>query len=308
LITLTSEFYFSDMPFFINKYSYDNYEDIALHKHDFIEIAFVYNGRGIHIINNRKFEVAQGDLFIINTETPHSFYPIDETNSGMLKVYNCMFNTEFIKNLDVEIPILREITQIFLYKSLYEEEHEFDVDLKLTAAQQADIMLIFEKMYVEYSTKQKGYTSILKLLLPELLIKMYRAYKAQHNLSSCSCKSFKHKIILDSIDYLKHNYSKKLKVDDLCNQAFLSKSYFTCLFKSVTGTNVIDYIQRIRIEKACELLINGEHKITEVMELVGYSDYRFFNKSFKKVTGLTANMYKKKHTKPDEQSFETDES
>lgn len=296
MITLPSDFYLSDIPFFINKYSYDNYEEIQLHKHEFIEISYVYNGKGIHILDNKKFEVSQGDLFIINTETPHSFFPLDEHNSGMLKVYNCMFQTEFIKNLDIEIPLLREITHMFLYKSLYEEESEFDADLKLSASQQADISLLFEKMYIEYSTKQEGYISILKLLLPELLIKIYRAYKTHHELNSCSCKSFKHQIILDSIDYLKHNFSKKLKVDDLCSQAFLSKSYFSTLFKSVTGTNVVDYLQKIRIEKACELLLEDNHKVTEIMEMVGYNDYRFFNKSFKKITGVTANEYKKKHS------------
>lgn len=295
LITLQSDGYLSDIHFCINRYSYDIYEEIELHKHEFIEIAYVYNGKGIHIINDKKYEVTQGDVFIINTDIAHSLFPLDKNNSGMLKVYNCMFETEFIKNLDIEIPLLKEIAQIFLYRSLYEEESKFGADLKLTVSQQADMNNLFEKMYIEYSTKQEGYVSILKLLLPELLIKIYRAYNSHNNSSPSSCKSFKHQIILDSIDYLKHNYSKKLKLEDLCNQAFLSKSYFSSLFKSVTGTNVVDFLQKIRIEKACQLLLENKYKVTEIMEMVGYCDYRFFNKSFKKITGVTANEYRKKH-------------
>lgn len=297
MVTLFSEDYFFDFPFFINNYSYDNYEEIELHKHEFIEIVYVYNGKGIHIIGNKKYEVVQGNLFIINTETPHSFFPLDERNSGNLKVYNCMFETEFINNLYIEIPLLKEIINIFLYKSMYEEDNEFVADLDLNASQQADMRLIFEKMLIEYTTKQEEYITILKLHLLELLIKIHRTYKTQHDLDSIGSKSFKHQLILNSIDYLKNNYSNKLRVEGLCNQAFLSKSYFTTLFKSVTGINVIDYIQKIRIEKACELLLEEKYKITEIIEMVGYNDYRVFNKHFKKITGLTASDYKKKHNK-----------
>jgi AraC family transcriptional regulator, L-rhamnose operon transcriptional activator RhaR len=295
LITLKSELYFSNISFFINKYSYDNYEELHLHQHDFIEISYVYNGKGSHMIGGKKYEVTQGDLFIVNTLTPHSFFPIDKANSGKLKVYNCMFEPEFIKNLDIEMPIIKQIINIFLYKSIYEEESEFDADLKFISSQQPNIQHIFEEMYLEYHIKQEGYISILKLALTELLIKIYRAYKLQDNLISYGYNNFKYQIILDSIDYLKLNYSKKLKVDDLCTNAFISKSYFSSLFKKVTGTNVVDYLQKIRIDKACELLLKTNLNVSEIMTTVGYSDYRFFNKSFKKITGLTSHAYKKKY-------------
>lgn len=295
LFRLTESIFEDNIPFKINKYSYDNYEELTLHSHDFIEIAFVFSGKGTHVFGNQRQPVSKGDLFIINIDTPHCFYPNDKGNSDNLKVYNCMFMPEFVKNLEIKIELLQSIVNIFLYKSIYSEEIGHSPDLSLSGSYIKEIENVFEEMHSEYNKKDEGYIDLLSLLLCKLLILLYRAYKKQ-NTTSNNADLYRRHLIHQSIEYLNENYSNKLSLDDICQHVFLSKSYYSSLFRKVTGISVFDYIQKIRIEKACELLSKSSDKITDIAYAVGYSNYRFFNKTFKKVMGIAALEYRKKAT------------
>lgn len=292
-VMIKSQNYFNaDIPFCINKCSYDKYEDIRLHSHEFVEIAYVCSGKGIHVIGNQTYEVSKGDLYIINFETPHSFYARDRNNSDGLAVCNCMFMPQFIENLNMELSLLKELVNIFLYESIYAEELEYSPDLRLTGKLYTDIENIYEKMLREYTIRQEGYVEVLKILVSELLIKIYRAYKSQ-NKNRMETDRYKYQLIYDSIAYLKKNYSSRLNLDQISQHSFLSKSYYSALFKKATGMSVFEFLQKVRIEKACQLLTSENCKVSEIAEAVGYTDYRFFNKTFKRIMGVTAQEYKK---------------
>ena len=74
----------------------------------------------------------------------------------------------------------------------------------------------------------------------------------------------------------------------------LSRDYLFRLYKKETGHNLMDYLLDIRIRKAKEFLMQpGKYKVYEVSELVGYSDYAYFSKVFKKQTGMTPKHFQK---------------
>lgn len=294
-IRLKSDLFEGNIPFKINKCSYDDYEAIKMHCHDFIEIAFVCRGKGYHIVDGKEFDVSKGDLYIINSDTPHSFYPIDKENSGKLTVFNCMFIPCFIEDLAIETGMLKKIINIFLYRSIFSDELGYPPDISLKGQEIIEAEAIFDKMYYEYEHKQEGYIDILKFYLCELLVKIYRFHKK--NRSSTEATDYKLQLINDSMKYLKENLSNRLSLEEISQYVFLSKSYFASIFKNITGISVFDYIQKLRIEKACSLLLESEEKITEISKAIGYNDYRFFNKTFKKITGLTAQEFKKRNRK-----------
>ena len=294
IVLLTKAVFDSGIPFYINKCSYDTYDDIKLHAHEFIEIAYVCKGKGLHVLDGKQYEVSRGDLYIINFDTPHSFYPHDRNNSDGLCVYNLLFMPEFIENMDIELELLNRIIGIFLYKSIFADELEYAADIKLTGSTLNEFEAVCEKMLMEYTFRQEGYVEILKIALCELLIKLYRARKAR-NSGLSDVDACKYHLISEIMHYIGENYSIHLNLENISRQVFLSKSYFSALFKKATGMSVIKYLQKIRIEKACQLLSEGNYKISQIAEMVGYSDYRFFNKTFQKLMGLSANEYKKKH-------------
>ena len=67
----------------------------------------------------------------------------------------------------------------------------------------------------------------------------------------------------------------------------LSPNYFSHLFKKVRGQGFKDHLNAVRIEKARTLLATGGHKVYEVAQMVGFSDYKYFSAVFKKVTGTS---------------------
>lgn len=297
ILNLTSESIFpsKDLPFYIGKYYHTNFSDLKIHTHDFIEIVYVYDGKGYHIYNNVTYPVSKGELYIINSRTPHCFYPTDKSNSEHLVVYNLCFLPEFISSINIHLPILVELTDIMLYKSLYPDEIIYSPDLKLNGSMRTEIEQLYEKMYLEFTSKGINYVELLRLSLCELLLKIHRFYQQNHASPESAVIKYRHQLIPDCIQYLRENYSKKVTIEELSNNFFLSKSYLSSLFKKATGSGVVEYLQHIRIERACELLTNTTLSITEISTQVGYTDYRFFNKSFKKITGVTAHEYRKKN-------------
>lgn len=95
--------------------------------------------------------------------------------------------------------------------------------------------------------------------------------------------------------YIQKNYLKELELQRLADIVYLTPSYLSKLFKTTTGETITDYIISVRIERAKELLLkNPSLKTYEVGEQVGYPDPAYFNKVFKKVTGLTPKEYRER--------------
>ena len=100
--------------------------------------------------------------------------------------------------------------------------------------------------------------------------------------------------IKQSICYINENYHKDLSLAMVSNEVSLNYFYFSQLFKDTIGENFIDYVKKVRIEKAKELLQIPEHKIYEVGKKVGYADSKQFTKVFRKVTGISPTEYREK--------------
>ncbi|MFF2092957.1 AraC family transcriptional regulator [Paenibacillus sp. NPDC058174] len=99
--------------------------------------------------------------------------------------------------------------------------------------------------------------------------------------------------IEETIQYIQNNYSdSNLSVEMLAEVAGYTPNYFSKLFKEMTGINSGEYIRKVRIGKAKELLKNDEHKVSDVAEICGYVNSSHFYSAFKKVVGMTPSAYR----------------
>ena len=98
--------------------------------------------------------------------------------------------------------------------------------------------------------------------------------------------------IEQAIVYINENFEKDITLEKVALHVSLSKVYFSSLFKSNTGENFTGYLNRIRIEKAIELLKNTNMKITSIAFEVGYQSIPHFYKIFSKYTGCTPVKFK----------------
>ncbi|MDG4657321.1 response regulator [Ectobacillus antri] len=96
--------------------------------------------------------------------------------------------------------------------------------------------------------------------------------------------------------YIKQNYQKELRLQEIAEMFYLSKEHISRRFKQEYGETLSDYVTNIRMEKAKLLLQNESFKIYEVAAMVGYQDDKYFRKVFKKATGITPNEYRAEYT------------
>jgi len=93
-------------------------------------------------------------------------------------------------------------------------------------------------------------------------------------------------------EFISENYAKNLAIAEIAASVYLSPTYVSLLFKQETGETIYEYLMKVRIEKAKELLRDPRIKFYEACELVGYTDPSYFSKLFKKMTGLTPSAYR----------------
>lgn len=99
-------------------------------------------------------------------------------------------------------------------------------------------------------------------------------------------------LVKKAIEYTEKHYSEALSVKTISMELFITPNYFSQIFKSQTGDNYTDYVNKVRVHHAIALLKDPRRKVYEVAEQVGYQNYKYFNTVFKKVTGLSPKEYR----------------
>ena len=96
-------------------------------------------------------------------------------------------------------------------------------------------------------------------------------------------------------NYIQENFGKDISLDDVSKEVNISPYYFSKLFKEESGENFIEYLTRIRMERAKEMLKNPELSIKEVGMRSGYGDPNYFSRIFKKQTDMTPLEYRERY-------------
>ncbi len=93
-------------------------------------------------------------------------------------------------------------------------------------------------------------------------------------------------------DYITQHQSENLTLSQVAQAVNTSTFYFCKVFKKATGINFTDYVSRIRIEKAKNLALNPNLRISEIAFEVGFQSLTHFNRVFKKITGMSPTEYR----------------
>lgn len=122
---------------------------------------------------------------------------------------------------------------------------------------------------------------------------LYSCYKDDEEKNTVIDEKINNSAISRAIKYVNENYKNNIYISDVAEYVGLNQVYFGRLFKIYTGENFTDYLINLRVEKAMSLLCEGNMKISEVSESVGYDNIKYFSRIFKRRTGKTPIDYKK---------------
>ena len=104
-------------------------------------------------------------------------------------------------------------------------------------------------------------------------------------------------IISKSLQYINSNYNHRVTLSMIEEELHVNSSYFSTLFKNEMGISFTQYINHLRVEKACELLVTTNMSIIDILMTIGFDDQSYFTKVFKKETGMTPRQYRTQNTK-----------
>ncbi|MNO67446.1 putative response regulatory protein [compost metagenome] len=96
------------------------------------------------------------------------------------------------------------------------------------------------------------------------------------------------------LEYIQNHYADPITLTDVARQFHFNASYLSSYFTAHNGEGFSDYLNKVRLEKAMELLETTENSISDISASVGYSDQSYFTKVFKKQTGISPSRYRRR--------------
>ncbi|MFW5435742.1 AraC family transcriptional regulator [Paenibacillus apiarius] len=98
-----------------------------------------------------------------------------------------------------------------------------------------------------------------------------------------------------SIERLRHRFREQMTVDQMAAEAKVGRWQYTRLFKELTGSIPLDYLNELRMNRAKELLLSTEERLHDIAISVGFSNEYYFNRRFTRTVGITPTRYRRMH-------------
>lgn len=255
-----------DNSFTVKMTSFDRSHNLLPHWHENIELLYFYKGKCRCTVNGRSFDVAAGDLVIVNSTEIHSFDTEERVKYQCVLIYPAFF-------ADVDFP---------------------SVILKNRVRGDKFVAECIEKMNAERENCTDGSDMMIKSYAYALMAYLLRRYTEERlTPEKYDERGARKKKINEILEYVSGHYSEKITTARLAEMCFMSEEHFCRLFKRAVGKTVTGYLMEYRIEKASVLLKKTEESITAVADSVGFDDVNYFSRSFKRIKGATPSAYRR---------------
>jgi AraC-like DNA-binding protein len=237
------------------------------------ELVLITGGKGSLVIDKKSYPLQEGVLVYIHPGILHSFRADPGDPFDFLSVHFSLAEVSFndsrwainggVKELPLHVE--QELTDYFAAEEL------------------------FRKLVKSWAAKLPGYEFAARTVLQQLLIAVDQSRQKQKLNYAVSLK------IEQVIQYMHQNINSKLTLNQLSAVAQLSPAYLSRTFKETTGYSVIGFLNKIKTDKAKELMLEGNHKVKEVARALGFTDEFYFSRIFKKIEGISPSEFYSKN-------------
>lgn len=146
----------------------------------------------------------------------------------------------------------------------------------------------YDEIYYDYGNLVQSFENagqMLKYIKSQILLAFEQSSNNQY-------KDLKNITLKQILKYIDRSFSQQITVQSVSTEFHVGISYICQLFRKELGKTFTEYLNEIRIGNACDLLRNSDLSLDEIGEKVGYNDYFYFNRVFKKITGKPPKKYK----------------
>ncbi len=250
----------------------------SYHSHSSLELSYVLSGTGRYLVDGITYEVKSGDLLVCNPGVMHQSIvsnPADPT-------------LEFVVGItDLHFLDMPENT-IVLPDGGY--------ILSLGSEIKREISRCCYEILEENASAQPGRYYLIQAQMMKMLILIFRSISGhtEREAVGMAFESYsKSYVVKKIVQYLKENYSQHISLDQIAHNMYLSPVYISKIFKEKTGDSPINYLIKLRLTKARELLLEDKASIKTIASSVGYDDVYHFSKLFKKHYGISPLNFRK---------------
>jgi len=277
----------SDFPYDFEKQILSKQSSNTIyHWHPELEIVYVKKGTATFYINSERFESHEGDIFLIQPTSPHAIYPIE--NQEQISIV-FRIHLDFLGRSQIDSFSQRYIQPLYsghfyLTPRISPDDHAYE--------QICDCLLSLFSILEEQSIY---YDLLLKAKLYEFLYLLFRYRYVNRHYTDDTYQ--KYQKLKEMIGYLEQHYAEPIQIDQLAATFGYSKNHFMNIFKQHTGTSCMEYLIRLRLEKACEKLVQTNQSVQEIASQVGFTNLSNFNRQFKQHFQLTPRQYRNQQLK-----------
>jgi AraC-like DNA-binding protein len=254
---------------------------IRWHYHEEYEIHLVVATNGKMFVGDYIGTFGPGSLVLTGPRLPHNWISTDIPPEGVpLRDHCIIFNRNPIDASSAMIPELREL------KPMLDR-----------AAQGVEFFGISDKAH-EYFTRLKSSQNVARLAVFFELLSLLSHCSDYRVLSNAWAHGAddddKAMAQIDSIvSFISEHYPEPLTMAEVAKRFQLSESHFSRIFRRGTGNTFTDFLIRVRISRACQLLMQSEENISTICYDVGFNNVANFNRRFLDVKGRTPSAFRK---------------
>ncbi len=258
-------------------YSQKNDPNQNIHLHECCEILFCISGGKTFFIDERIYDVEDGDVFVLNQFEAHK---ITSDEERVFERYVMQIHPAFLYDSSSSET---DLARCF---SLRGDNVSHKLPLSYDESQK--LQHIFRKL-----SQNGAYgEDILKNIAAIEILAVVNRYFSEKNKDYTYQSKYENKTIVSALKFINSNYSEPLSLDIVAKNSFITINELCRLFKKHMGTTVTKYILSRRITEAKKLLKDGE-SVSDTAEKCGFSDYTSFIRAFKRCVGMSPGQYKK---------------
>lgn len=254
------------------------HDETNLHFHNLMEIGYCRNGKGELILNEevRNYEPAM--FSVIPQNFPHITISNVEEEQSFWE-YLFLDPVQILQEMYPDNPLYqREVLEKINQRAVFVYEWE-----------KRDLAILIKMIMEEMRTQKPHYQECVKALMMALMTEIIR-------MSEAEAKEVRKRAgitqISDALDYVRVEYARNLKVEELANVCHMSETHFRRVFETYMNMPPMDYINLIRIQKACDIMKKTNDSMDVVAQKVGFSTTSTFNRNFKKFLGTSPYQWK----------------
>jgi AraC-like DNA-binding protein len=255
----------------------------GLHAHEFHELVVIVSGHGRHLIEQWAQPIEAGDVFVIRGDMKHGY-----ADTEKMDLFNILFSPRRLKLPMADLGNIPGYHALFRLEPSMKSHEGFRNRFRLSADQLAEAERLIALLQDELGTRHPGYRFLSIGHLMHLIGHVSRC---------CSqTQTGEQRPLMQMgrlLSYMEEHYREPVTVRQLTQVAGMSESTLMRTFRNMMNRSPMDYLIRLRVARACDLLQHGDMRVTEVAYECGFNDSNYFSRQFRRIMGKTPRQYRR---------------